>query len=72
MMAIFKIVQGLLSSIMSSAGISATTNAVMPAEIINAIESCSFFESIPLWAITIIRWIISYSIIFCDDTNGLW
>ncbi len=54
MLAIFKIVQGISSTIMSSAGFGNSSSTVIPQEIISAIESCGFFESIPLWAITII------------------
>ena len=52
MLAIFKIVQGITSTIMETAGIGNVTNSVLPQEIITAIESCGFFESIPLWAVT--------------------
>ena len=54
MLAIFNIVQGVISNIMTTAGIAGSTNSVLPQGIITAIESCGFFESIPLWAITII------------------
>jgi len=54
LMAIFKIVQGLVTTIMSAARFGGATQTVLPNEIITAVESCSFFESIPLWAITII------------------
>ena len=54
MMALFNIVQGIISTIMSSAGFGITTNAVLPSEIVQAIEDCGFWESIPLWAVTLI------------------
>ena len=54
MLAIFKIVQGLLSTIMTTSGFSSATQTVLPTQIINAVESCGFFESIPLWAVTLI------------------
>lgn len=54
MLTIFNIVQGVISNIMTTAGITGSTNSVLPQGIITAIESCGFFESIPLWAITII------------------
>ena len=50
----FKIVQGIMSTIMNSAGFGGATQTVLPNEIITAIEKCGFFESIPLWAVTII------------------
>jgi len=54
MMALFNIVQGIISTIMSSAGFGTTTDAVLPVEIVQAIEDCGFWESIPLWAVTLI------------------
>ena len=54
MLAIFKIVQGLLSTIMTASGFSSATNTVLPTQLIKAIEDCGFFESIPLWAVTLI------------------
>ena len=54
MMALFNIVQGIISTIMSSAGFGTTTDAILPVEIVQAIEDCSFWESIPLWAVTLI------------------
>ena len=54
MMALFKIVQGVISTIMNSAGIGAAQSTVLPDEIITAVEHCGFFESIPLWAVTLI------------------
>ena len=54
MMAIFDIVQGMISTIMKSAGVFGNNKATLPKEMINAIEDCGFFESIPLWAVTLI------------------
>ena len=54
MLALFSIVQGVVSTIMSSAGLGAVQQTVLPTEIITSIEECSFFESIPLWAVTLI------------------
>lgn len=54
MMALFTIVQGVISSIMNSAGLGMVKDTVLPDSIIEAIESCGFFESIPLWAVTLI------------------
>lgn len=54
MMALFTIVQGVISSIMNSAGLGTVKDTVLPDSIIEAIESCGFFESIPLWAVTLI------------------
>lgn len=54
MMALFKIVQGIIQTIMNRAGIQTNQAATLPQEIITAVESCGFFESIPLWAVTLI------------------
>lgn len=54
MLSIFQIVQGIISSIMTTAGLSTATKTVLPQTIITAIEKCGFFESIPLWAVTLI------------------
>ena len=54
MMALFNIVQGVISSIMSSAGFGTAQQTVLPQEIIDAVEDCGFLESIPLWAVTLI------------------
>ncbi len=54
MLSIFKIVQGTISTIMTAAGLGGATQTTLPQQIINAVESCGFFESIPLWAVTLI------------------
>lgn len=54
MLAIFKIIQGVVSTIISSAGFGNPGQTVLPAEIITAIENTSFGASIPLWAVTLI------------------
>ena len=54
MIALFNIVQGLISSIMTAAGMGTATQTVLPSTIVTAIEDCGFFESIPLWAVTLI------------------
>lgn len=54
MIALFNIVQGLISQIMTAAGMGTATRTVLPSTIVTAIEDCGFFESIPLWAVTLI------------------
>lgn len=54
MMALFRIVQGVITTIMSSAGFGSAQQTVLPSEIVSAVEDCGFFESIPLWAVTLI------------------
>lgn len=54
MMALFNIIQGVTSTIMQTAGFGSTEDTVLPDEIIEAVEDCGFFESILLWAVTLI------------------
>ena len=54
MMAVFSIVQGIISQIMKTSGLGGAAKTTLPKEMITAIEDCGFFESIPLWAVTII------------------
>ena len=54
MMAIFTIVQGVISKIMVTSGVAGASKTTLPQEMIDAIEDCGFFESIPLWAVTLI------------------
>lgn len=54
MLAIFKICQGVITTIIKASGLGGATKTVLPTEIVSAIESCGFFESIPLWAVTLI------------------
>ena len=67
MMAFLSIVQGIISSIMGAAGYGSPQPTVLPADIITAIEDCGFFESIPLWAVTLIGslfvWVLSFVMI---------
>ena len=53
-MAVFEIVQGIISKIMRTSGLGGASKTSLPSEMIDAIEDCGFFESIPLWAVTII------------------
>ena len=67
MLALLSIIQGVVSSIMNAAGFGAPNSTVLPAEIVTAIEDCGFFESIPLWAVTLIGglfiWVLSFVMI---------
>ena len=54
MMGIFTVIQGVISKIMRTSGITGASKTALPQEMIDAIEDCGFFESIPLWAVTII------------------
>lgn len=54
MLSMLAIVQGIISTIMTTAGFGGSSNTVMPQEIIDACENVGFFNSIPLWAVTLI------------------
>jgi len=54
MLALLNIVQGTISTIMTSAGFGTPNQTTLPSEMITTIEECGFFESIPLWAVTLI------------------
>ena len=67
MLALLDIIQGVVSSLMNAAGFGAPSSTILPAEIVTAIEGCGFFESIPLWAVTLIGglfiWVLSFVMI---------
>ena len=54
MIALFRIVQGIISTTMNAAGFGSVQQMLLPQEIVEAVEDCGFFESIPLWAVTLI------------------
>lgn len=54
MIALFEIVQGIVSTIMNAGGFGGATDTVLPESIVTAIEDVGFFDSIPLWAVTLI------------------
>lgn len=54
MMALIDILQGIVSKIMAASGLSAVSQTVLPDSIVTAIEDCGFWESVPLWAVTLI------------------
>ena len=54
LMKLFEIAQGLVTTIMAKAGVSGSSATVLPESIVTAIDSTSFMEKIPLWAVTLI------------------
>ena len=54
MMALFDIVQGIVAKIMATSGLASIEQTVLPDSIIQAIEGSGFWESVPLWAVTLI------------------
>ena len=63
MMALFNIAQGMVTTIMSSSGLTAVSATTLPDEMVTTIESVGFIDSIPLWAITLLGslfiWVLS-------------
>lgn len=54
MMTLFRIVQGIISTTMNTAGLAAQTAVTMPAEMEAAIKELTFWQSIPAWAVSLI------------------
>ena len=54
MTTLFGIVQSVIAQIMTSSGVASATDTVLPDKMVEAIENCGFWESIPLWAVTLI------------------
>ncbi|MFR5934105.1 MAG: hypothetical protein ACLUGG_12795, partial [Oscillospiraceae bacterium] len=54
MMALFQIVQGMITTIMNAAGMGAATPISLPAELDAAVRDLGFLESIPVWAVSLI------------------
>ena len=63
MMSFLEIVQGIISSIMTSAGFGEAMTVSLPEEIVESIESAGFFASVPLWIVALIGvvfiWVLS-------------
>ena len=64
MLALLSIIQGVISSIMRTAGFGSPQEAVLPTEIVTAVEECGCFESIPLWALTLIGGLFIWALSF--------
>lgn len=54
MMALFDIVQGVVAKIMATSGLARIDEMVLPESIVTAIDDSGFWESVPLWAVTLI------------------
>ena len=67
MMAMFTIVQGIIGKIMIASGLSGNGATYLPQSMIETIKKCGFWESIPLWAVTLIGsllvWVLSFIMI---------
>lgn len=54
MLAIFQIIQGMVSTIITKSGLSGSSGTTLPQEIIDKINQVGFWDSIPLWAVTLL------------------
>ena len=54
MMALFRIVQGVISTTMNTAGLTTQAAVTMPEEMTAAIQALRFWQSIPAWAVSLI------------------
>ena len=67
MLGFLEVVQGIVGKIMRSAGLGGGDGMLLPEELVTAIESCGFFESVPLWAVTLLGglfvWVLSFLMI---------
>lgn len=54
MMTFLSVVQGMIGSMLSAVGFDGSSPAVLPPEMIEAIENVDFLNSIPLWAVTLL------------------
>ena len=54
MLAVFGIIQGMVATIISQSGLSGSSGATLPQEIIDKINTVGFWDSIPLWAVTLL------------------
>ena len=67
MLAILSIIQGVVTSILNAGGIGGAQATVLPQEVITACEDTGFWESIPLWVVTLIGslfvWVLAFVMI---------
>ena len=67
MLAILSIIQGVVASILNAGGIGGANATVLPQEVITACEDTGFWESIPLWVVTLIGslfvWVLAFVMI---------
>jgi len=54
MLAVFNIVQGMVSTVMSRSGVAGLSGMALPQDLVDLVNSVGFWDSIPLWAVTLI------------------
>ena len=63
MLAVLSVVQGIVSTIITQSGVSGAGGTTLPQDIIDKINQVGFWDSIPLWAVTLLGclliWVLS-------------
>ena len=54
MMALLEVMQGMVSTIITRSGVAGMGGTTLPQEMVDKIEQVGFWDSIPLWAVTLI------------------
>lgn len=70
-MALFNIVQGLISTIMNAAGFGTAQQTVLPSEIVTAVEDCGFFREYPAMGGHADRRSVHYGTVVHYDNVGI-
>ncbi len=71
MLAVFSIVQGMVSTIITQSGSPGMSSMTLPQELIDTINNVGFWDSIPLWAVTLIGGLLITVLSFYHDPHGL-
>ena len=71
MMAFFQIVQGIISTAINTAGISAQAPVTMPDAMQQAIKNLGFFDSIPVWAVIAVWQPVHCGSVFYHDPERI-
>ena len=64
MLSLFTVIQGVMNTIMNTAGFDKIKATYLPDEVIEAVENTGFFDSIPIWAITLIGGLVIWVLAF--------
>ena len=70
MLAVFSIVQGMVSTIITQSGNSGMSSVTLPQELIDAINNVGFWDSIPLWAVTLIGGLLITVLSFAGEPTS--
>ena len=54
MLTLLSIIQGMVSTIITESGLSGSSGTTLPQEIIDKINDVGFWESVPLWVVTLL------------------